>query len=186
MDVRSYQFDIVNSFTGDIIYVSQYEHHDTSSLYTQSSWMDFMLRLPNCTARHQMLIMLTNSTSDIWILRLTKQKCWRDFEKTVYMYSVVLLLCNQFSPKSSQQTPQSSHVRASYGVSIVSSKSAFSFAAVIILLNIIWYVAPCYNHTRLYWIKIQMQVTSEAKLQYICDVRINFSQKQWVNSDGIS
>ena len=49
----------------------------------QSSRMDFMLRLPNCTDRHQMLIILTNSTSDIWILRLTKQTCWRDFGKTV-------------------------------------------------------------------------------------------------------
>ena len=48
----------------------------------QSSRMDFMLRLPNCTDRHQMLIIFTNSTSDIWILRLTKQTCWRDFGKT--------------------------------------------------------------------------------------------------------
>ena len=48
----------------------------------QSSQMDFMLRLPNCTDKHQMLIILTNPTSDIWILRLTKQTCWRDFGKT--------------------------------------------------------------------------------------------------------
>ena len=44
--------------------------------------MDFMLRLPNCTDKHQMLIILTNPTSDIWILRLTKQTCWHDFGKT--------------------------------------------------------------------------------------------------------
>ena len=48
----------------------------------QSSRMDFMPLLPICTDRHQMLIILTNSTSDIWILRLTKQTCWRDFGKT--------------------------------------------------------------------------------------------------------
>ena len=47
----------------------------------QSSRLDFMLHLPNCTDRHQMLIILTNSTSDIWILRLTKltwfrEDCW--------------------------------------------------------------------------------------------------------------
>ena len=69
-------------------------HHDSelTSCYheaflTQSSRMDFMLRLPNCTDRHQMLIILTNSKSDIWILRLTKQTCWRDFGKTVDMRS---------------------------------------------------------------------------------------------------
>ena len=52
-------------------------------LLQQSSRMDFMVRLPNCTDKHQMLIILTNPTSDIWILRLTKQTCWRDFGKTV-------------------------------------------------------------------------------------------------------
>ena len=46
----------------------------------QSSRMYFMLRLPNCTDKHQMLIILTNPTSDIWIQ--TKQTCWRDFGKT--------------------------------------------------------------------------------------------------------
>ena len=51
----------------------------------QSSRMDFMLRLPNCADKHQMLIILTNPTSDIWILRLTKQTCWRDFGKTVIL-----------------------------------------------------------------------------------------------------
>ena len=56
----------------------------------QSSRMNFMLRLPNCTDKHQMLIILTNPMSDIWILRLTKQTCWRDFGKTaVYHY-----ICN--------------------------------------------------------------------------------------------
>ena len=30
----------------------------------QSSRMDFRLRLPNCTDKHQMLIILTNPTSD--------------------------------------------------------------------------------------------------------------------------
>ena len=48
-----------------------------------------MLRLPNCTDKHQMLIILTNPTSDIWILRLTKQTCWPDFGKTG-------LLCGHF------------------------------------------------------------------------------------------
>ena len=52
----------------------------------QSSRMDFMLRLPNCTDKHQMLIILTNPTSDIWILRLTKQTCWRDFGKTAVTF----------------------------------------------------------------------------------------------------
>ena len=41
---------------------------------TQSSRMDFMLRLPNCTDKHQMLTILTNPTSDIWILRLTSRR----------------------------------------------------------------------------------------------------------------
>ena len=36
--------------------------------------MDFMLPLPICTHKHQILIILTNPTSDIWILRL---KCRR-------------------------------------------------------------------------------------------------------------
>ena len=51
----------------------------------QSSRMDFMLRLPNCTDKHQMLIILTNPMSDTWILRLTKQTCWCDFGKTGVM-----------------------------------------------------------------------------------------------------
>ena len=32
---------------------------------SQSSRVDFMLRRPNCTDKHQMLIILTNRTSDI-------------------------------------------------------------------------------------------------------------------------
>ena len=48
----------------------------------QSSWMDFTLRLPIGRRKHQMIIILTNPTSDIWILRLTWQTCWRDFMKT--------------------------------------------------------------------------------------------------------
>ena len=36
-----------------------------SRFVMQSSRMDFMLRLPNCTDKHQMLIILTNPTSDI-------------------------------------------------------------------------------------------------------------------------
>ena len=55
-----------------------------ASVISQSSRMDFILRLPNCTDKHQMLMILTNPTSDIWILRLTKQTCWRDFGKTGY------------------------------------------------------------------------------------------------------
>ena len=35
--------------------------------------------------KHQMLIILTNPTSDIWILRLTKQTCWRDFGNTAIL-----------------------------------------------------------------------------------------------------
>ena len=65
----------------------------------QSSRMDFMLRLPNCTDRHQMLIILTNSTSDIWILRLTKQTCWRDFGKTVRVY------CETYTPSLPEWWP---------------------------------------------------------------------------------
>ena len=52
--------------------------------FSQSSRMDFMLRLPNCTDKHQMLIILTNPTSDIWILRMSKQTCWRDFGTTAF------------------------------------------------------------------------------------------------------
>ena len=49
----------------------------------QSSRKDFTLRLPIGRRKHQMIIILTNPTSDIWILRLTWQTCWRDFVKTV-------------------------------------------------------------------------------------------------------
>ena len=44
----------------------------------QSSRMDLMIRLPNCTDKHQMLIILTNPTSDIGILRLTKLTWFRE------------------------------------------------------------------------------------------------------------
>ena len=37
----------------------------------------------NWQTKHQMIMILTNPTSDIWILRLTWQTCWRDFVKTV-------------------------------------------------------------------------------------------------------
>ena len=48
----------------------------------QSPRMDFTLRLPIGRRKHQMIIILTNPTSDIWILRLTWQTCWCDFVKT--------------------------------------------------------------------------------------------------------
>ena len=63
----------------------------------QSSRMDFMLHLPNCTDRHQMLIILPNSMSDIWILRLTKQTCWRDFGKTACL-RLCLMVANHQKP----------------------------------------------------------------------------------------
>ena len=46
-------------------YLIDIEQKGCESIGYQSFWMDFMLRLPNCTDRHQMLIILTNSTSDI-------------------------------------------------------------------------------------------------------------------------
>ena len=59
----------------------------------QSSRKDFTLRLPIGRRKHQMIIILTNPTSDIWILRLTWQTCWRDFVKTDLIISKVHLLC---------------------------------------------------------------------------------------------
>ena len=46
-------------------YLIDIEQKGCESIGYESSGMDFMLRLPNCTDRHQMLIILTNSTSDI-------------------------------------------------------------------------------------------------------------------------
>ena len=77
--ISSWHVD-VSSFIAGLIW-------DESNSHWQSSWMDFMLRLPNCTDKHQMLIILTNPTSDIWILRLTKQTCWRDLGKTALVDS---------------------------------------------------------------------------------------------------
>ena len=59
----------------------------------QSSRMDFMPRLPNCTDKHQMPIILTNPMSDIWILRVTNQTCWRDFVKTAWPPSKLIRFC---------------------------------------------------------------------------------------------
>ena len=55
----------------------------------QSSRMDFTLRLPIGRRKHQMIIILTNPTSDIWILCLTWQTCWRDFVKTAITWANV-------------------------------------------------------------------------------------------------
>ena len=56
----------------------QGQGHSQGQTRWQSSRMDFMLRLPNCTDKHQMLIILTNPTPDIWILRLTKLTWFRE------------------------------------------------------------------------------------------------------------
>ena len=53
----------------------------------QSSRMNFTLRLPIGRRKHQMIIILTNPTSDIWILRLTWLTCWRDFVKTELLWT---------------------------------------------------------------------------------------------------
>ena len=58
------------------------------ALRSQSSRKDFTLRLPIGRRKHQMIIILTNPTSDIWILRLTWQTCWRDFVKTGVIYGI--------------------------------------------------------------------------------------------------
>ena len=47
-------------------------------IFTQSSRMDFTLRLPIGRRKHQMIIILTNPTSDIWILRMTWQTWFRE------------------------------------------------------------------------------------------------------------
>ena len=52
--------------------IELFDDHTLSLSPVQSSRMDFMLRLPNCTDKHQILMILTNPTSDIWILHLTK------------------------------------------------------------------------------------------------------------------
>ena len=44
---------------------------DSAACRCQSSRMDFTLRLPIGRRKHQMIMILTNPTSDIWILRLT-------------------------------------------------------------------------------------------------------------------
>ena len=58
--------------------------HGTEERF-QSSRKDFTLRLPIGRRKHEMIIILTNPTSDIWILRLTWQTCWRDFVKTAIL-----------------------------------------------------------------------------------------------------
>ena len=63
-------------------------------LEVQSSRMDFTLRLPIGRRKHQMIIILTNPTSDIWNLRLTWQTCWRDFVKTGGLTVVFLFVYN--------------------------------------------------------------------------------------------
>ena len=60
----------------------------------QSSWMDFTLRLPIGRLKHQMIIILTNPISDIWILRLTWQT-W--FREDCHMLSFVNEPCHHFS-----------------------------------------------------------------------------------------
>ena len=90
--------------------------------------MDFMLRLPNCTDRHQMLIILTNSTSDIWILRLTKQMCWRDFGKIAYIwntYHQMLKLIDTCMQTHDQQT--SVKIESKYKAFIFSRKYNWTY-----------------------------------------------------------
>ena len=58
---------------------------------------------------------------------------------------------NWFSAKSSQQTPHSSPVRASYGVVFCDLKISFMFCSVILLLYVIsWYIELHYDGARLY------------------------------------
>ena len=67
------------------------------------------------------------------------------------MHSAMRLQCSQFSPKSSQQTPHSLPVRASYGVSVVSSKlDSFSLAVITVLCGISGNILPNYIGTSLY------------------------------------
>ena len=69
------------------VIITSKRRFDVMMTLLQSSRMDFTLRLPISRHKHQMIIILTNPTSDIWILRLTWQTCWRDFVKTVIMAS---------------------------------------------------------------------------------------------------
>ena len=71
------------------VIITSKRRFDVMMTLLQSSRMDFTLRLPISLHKHQMIIILTNPTSDIWILRLTWQTCWRDFVKTVIMASCV-------------------------------------------------------------------------------------------------
>ena len=63
----------------------------------------------------------------------------------------VPLLCSRFSPKSPQQTPHNSSVRARYGVCFVSCKSdSCSAALVAVLFKMPWYIRGSHNGTLLY------------------------------------
>ena len=96
-----------------------------SNVCLQSSRMDFTLRLPIGRRKHQMIIILTNPTSDIWILRLTWQTCWRDFVKTVscFFFRSFWLLATLYMMRLTEEVQEASsayrYCLTSSGISII-------------------------------------------------------------------
>ena len=87
---------------------------------------------------------LTSASSKRRACSYSRKICCSEIKSHVYMVS-------QFPPKDSQETPHSSPMRASYGVSVENFKSDLYSASVSAVLCVIsWYVGPRHNGTWLY------------------------------------
>ena len=81
-------------------------------------------------------------------------------------YIIVPLYHNQFSPKSSQNTPHSSPLETRYEVSFIRlSYNLCSISATTVTLKKSFYTGLCYNCTRLYMVKTS---TSTLLLKCLC------------------